>query len=64
MLWQNIITGVIVFTAAAWLSRRVYRTLSSAGHSGGCGTCDRNPQTVGNSPMIQLGTAPTTDEKN
>lgn len=56
--WQPIIAGLIVAVAAAWLVRRMYRTIKrglSGTSVGSCGNCPKNVHAKQNPPLVQLG---------
>ncbi len=57
--WQTWVTLLIVAAAAAWLIRRVARTVSKAfgsdsGPISGCGHCPRNPASPAHRDVVPL----------
>ncbi|MCG8652803.1 MAG: hypothetical protein MI861_23390 [Pirellulales bacterium] len=58
MNWQSIVAWFIVTLAAAWLVRRVGRTVRAGLRgdpaSGNCGNCARNPNTSVEPSLVNL----------
>jgi len=58
---ENIIVAVAVLLAAAWIARRVYRTLSGkgtgarAGTCGACSGCATGSQSAKPVPIVTIG---------
>jgi hypothetical protein len=56
--WQTVSAIIIVIVAAAWLARRIWRTLTSGLRGnravGSCGNCSKNPAAADKS-VVTLG---------
>ena len=59
MDWQPIIAGILVLLAAAWLLRRMWRTirkgLGKGGPVTGCEHCPKSQHPTKQTPVVQLG---------